>query len=87
MTNNKKEENIQKRDVEVPGIKIAAKVFMVISCVVMGLWIITLAWTIPMTSSYSRKINNNEPVSIGFKICTLLFVNVIAGILMLCSKD
>ena len=70
-----------------PGIKIAAKVFMVISCVVMGLWIITLAWTIPMTSSYSRKINSNEPVSVGFKICTLLFINVIAGILMLCSKD
>lgn len=69
------------------GLKKVAKIFMIISCVVMGLWIITLAWTIPMTMSYSKKIENGEPVTTGFKVCTLLFVNVIAGVLMLCCND
>ena len=64
-----------------------AKVFMIISTVFMGLYIIPLIWCLPMTLSLSRKLKNNEPISIGFKICILLFVNTIAGILLLCMKD
>ena len=69
------------------GLATAAKVLMIISTIVMGLYIIPLAWCLPMTISYSKKIKNNIPVSTGFKVCTLLFVNTIAGILMLCDKD
>lgn len=68
-------------------LQIVAKVFMIISCVVTGFYLIPLAWTIPMTIHYCNKIKNNEPVGTGFKICTLLFVNTVAGILMLCDKD
>ena len=35
----------------------------------------------------SRYINEKKPVSVGFKVCTLLFVSLIAGILMLCDSD
>jgi uncharacterized membrane protein YvbJ len=64
-----------------------AKIFMIISTVVMGLYLIPLAWCLPMTISYCNKIKNGEPVSTGFKICTWLFVNTIAGIVMLCDSD
>ena len=30
-------------------------------------------------------VEENRPVSTGFKVCTLIFVNIIAGILMLCD--
>ena len=74
---------------QVSGLATAAKVFMIIGTVVMGLtlWLIPLAWCIPMTVSYFKKIANGEPISTGFKVCTLLFVNVVSGILMLCDKE
>ena len=64
-----------------------ALVFMIISCVGYGMFLIPLAWTIPMTISYSNKIKNGEEITIGFKICCLLFVSLIAGILMLCDSS
>ena len=45
------------------------------------------AWCIPMGEVYSRKIKNGEQVGTGFKVCTLLFVSWIAGILMLCDEN
>lgn len=69
------------------GMQTACKVLMIISTVVMGLYLIPLAWCIPMTVSYSNKIKTGQPISTGFKVCTLLFVNTIAGILMLVDKD
>ena len=64
-------------------LKTVAKIFMILSTVFMGFALIPLAWCIPMTVIYCKKVNNNEPVGIGFKICSLLFVSLIAGILML----
>ena len=74
-------------EAEVSGLAIAAKVLMIISTVVMGLYLIPLAWCLPMTISYSKKLKRGEPISTGFKVCTLLFVNTIGGILMLCDKS
>ena len=64
-----------------------AKVFMIISCIAMSIYIIPLLWTIPMTVSLSKKLKNNEPISVGFKICTFLFCNTISGILLLCMNS
>lgn len=64
-----------------------AKVFMILGCIFNAFWIISLVWTIPMTTSYTSKINSGESVGVGFKICSLLFVNLIAGILMLCDNN
>lgn len=66
---------------------IVAKIFMIISCVASGFSLIPLCWTIPMTIHYCNAIKNNEKVGVGFKVCSLLFVNVVAGILMLCDND
>ena len=60
------------------------KIFMIIGCVATGWALIPLLWTIPMTTYAIRKLNNHEPIGLGFKICTLLFVNLIAGIMLLC---
>ena len=67
----------------------ATKVFMILGTIVMGLtgYLIPLAWCIPMTVVYFKKIKNNQPISTAFKICSLLFVSLVAGILMLCDKD
>ncbi len=62
-----------------------AKVFMIIGCIAYGWTLIPLCWTIPMTVSYFKHVNSGVPVSVGFKVCSLLFVNLIAGILMLCD--
>ncbi len=64
-----------------------AKIFMIISCVTVGWTLIPLAWCIPMTVSYCRKIKNKEPISVSFKVCTLIFVSTVSGILMLCDDD
>ena len=52
-----------------------------------GLGLIPLAWQIPMTISISRKLENNEYISTAFKVCTLLFVSIVSGILLLCFED
>lgn len=65
----------------------ATKVFLIISCIFQGIYIIPLAWCLPITISYFKKIKNNQPIGTGLKVCTLLFVNLIAGILMLCDNN
>jgi len=73
---------------EESGMKIAIKVFLIIGCVSSAaFYLIPLAWTIPMTVHYFNSLKDNKPVGTGFKVCTLLFVSMIAGILMLCDKD
>ncbi|MCM1195264.1 MAG: hypothetical protein NC099_06280 [Corallococcus sp.] len=46
-----------------------------------------LAWMIPLTVKVSNKIKNRLPISIALKVCTLIFVSLVAGILLLCSND
>lgn len=68
-------------------VSLVALVFMILSCVAAGWLLIPLCWMIPMTVSYNRRRTNKEPVSTAFKICTLLFVNLIAGILMIVDDE
>ncbi len=68
-------------------VQTVAKVFMILGCIVSAFYfLIPLCWTIPMTVKYCRSIEQNQPVSTAFKICSLLFVNLVAGILMLCDN-
>ena len=71
------------------GLTATARAFMVVGTVVMSLcfYLIPLAWCLPMTLVYFKKTKRGEKVSTGFKVCSLLFVNTIAGILMLCEKE
>lgn len=68
-------------------LKTIAYVFMVIACVVYAWTLVPLIWLIPMTLKVNRARKENLPLSLAFKVCTLLFANFIAGILLLCDKD
>ena len=72
---------------EISEAKKVAKGFMIFATVIQGVYLIPLLWCIPMTISYSNKIKRGKPVSTGFKVCVLLFVNIVAGIIMLCDRD
>ncbi len=63
--------------------KLAAFVLMLISTIVMGCFLIPLIWCIPMTVKCYKAYKNNTKLSIGFSICTLLFVDIISGVLLL----
>lgn len=67
--------------------QLLAKIFMIIGTVAMGWLIIPLAWCLPLTISYWNKVKTKQPVSTGFKVCSLLFVSMLAGIFMLCDNE
>lgn len=77
------EEKVSQND----SLTTAIKVFLIIGCVLRGTFVISLAWCIPMTVYAFKKLDNHEPIGIGFKVCTLLFVDLIAGILLLCQDS
>lgn len=80
-TNSKKSKNIS-------STRYTAKVFAIIGTIFSAfLYLIPLCWTIPMTVCLSDKIKNGEEISVGFKICVLLFLNTISGILLLCDQN
>lgn len=66
---------------------IVVKVFLILGCVAQGWAIFPLAWCLPITISIFRRLRDNQPISMGLKICTLIFVNLIAGICLLCMND
>lgn len=67
--------------------KLAAFVFCLISTIAMGWCLIPLAWCIPMTVAVYNAYKYNKPLSVGFKVCTLIFVSLIGGILLLCDSE
>ena len=69
------------------GLAIAAKIFLIIGTIAQGWLLLPLAWCLPITISVCNKMKRNEPVGTGLKICSLLFVNTIGGILLLCRSD
>lgn len=80
---NKQKQNQPATD----GLAIAAKIFLIIGCIAIGWMIIPLAWLLPITISIFNKLNRGEPIGTGLKVCALLFVNTIAGILLLCRSE
>lgn len=63
-------------------------VFLILGCIAgAGAFLIPLAWCIPITVAVKNRMDNNEPVSTALKVCTLIFVNIVAGILLLCLND
>ncbi|MDR2636337.1 MAG: hypothetical protein LBB95_00570 [Mycoplasmataceae bacterium] len=59
-------------------------IFMVISCVCVGIFLVPLLWLIPMTLATKKSITDNQPhVTLG--VCQLFFAGLIPGIFMLVS--
>ena len=64
-----------------------AEVFMIIGTIIRGFFLFPLCWCIPMTVHYYKVIDRKSQPSIAFKICSLIFVSLIGGILMLVDFD
>ncbi len=62
--------------------KLAAKIFLIIG-MVFGFWTI-----LPLVFGFMtlKKMKNDEEIPMWLKVCDLLFVNLIAGILLLVDK-
>ncbi len=63
--------------------KTAAKIFLIIG-MVFGFWTI-----LPLVFGFMTlgKMKRNEEIPMWLKVCDILFVNVIGGILLLVDKD
>ncbi len=65
------------------SIQTAAFVFMILGTIALAfVYLFPLCWCVPMTMHYNSCMKNNQQASLGFAICSLLFVSPIAGILM-----
>ena len=65
------------------GLDLAIKILMIIPTVACGFLLIPLIWMVPMTMHAFKQAEKNEPYGIGFSICSLIFVDPIAGVLMI----
>ena len=59
---------------------------MILAWILQSSAIFSFVFRLCMTISYSRKIDERQPISVGFKLCTLFLLSPVAGILMLCDN-
>ena len=64
-----------------------AWILMILSTIASGFFLIPLCWCLPMTLKVKRARDEGEELSLGFKICVLIFVNTISGILLLVGDE
>lgn len=67
--------------------KMVAFVFCLIGTITLGFALIPLIWCIPMTVKVYNAWKYNEKVSVAFSVCTVLFVSLIGGLLLLISDE
>lgn len=67
-------------------LRLVAFILNVILTVCMAMFIIPLAWMIPMTVHSWGIYKGKKPNTVAFGVCTLLFLSLISGILLLVSK-
>ncbi len=67
--------------------KLAAFILCVLSTIAIGWLLIPLIWCIPMTVSVYKAYKGEKELSTGFNVCVLLFLNLIAGILLLVDNQ
>lgn len=86
---NKEEHERQKKKEQINLlVKEIAFVFMILSCICWGFIIIPLFWMIPMTIHYYNNcIKLKRPTTMFFKVCTLLFCNIISGLIMIFGEQ
>lgn len=70
------------------GLLMAAFILNIVCTVLLAVFILPLAWCIPMTVRSYGIYKGKKPNTVAFGVCTLLFVSLISGILMLVAdKD
>lgn len=68
------------------GLRLAAFILCILSTVAVCWLIVPLAWMIPMTVHCYGIYKGTKANTTGFGVCTLIFVSLIGGILLLVSK-
>ncbi|MDO4182210.1 MAG: zinc-ribbon domain-containing protein [Coriobacteriia bacterium] len=68
-------------------LRLIAFILNIISTVSMGLLILPLAWTIPMTVHSYGIYKGTKQSTTAFAVCDLIFVNLISGILLLVADS
>ena len=61
-------------------------ILCILSCIAICWAVIPLAWAIPMTVHSWGIYKGTKPNTTAFGVCTLIFVNIIGGILLLVSN-
>lgn len=59
------------------------KILMIIITIICGLAIIPLLWMVPMTVTALDRIKKGEPYGLVLSICTLLFMGIAPGVIMI----
>jgi len=67
-------------------LRLVAFIFCLISTVCIGWTLIPLAWMIPMTVISYGIYKGTKKNTVAFGVCTLIFVSLVAGILLLVAK-
>lgn len=62
-------------------------VFCIVNTVIAGFALLPLAWMLPMTLGISDRLKEKREISIAYKVCTMLFVSVIGGLLLLLADE
>lgn len=66
-------------------LRLVAFILALISTISMGFAIIPLAWMIPMTVMTWQIYKGKRANTVGFGVCSLIFLNLVSGILLLVS--
>ena len=69
------------------GMRIAIQIFMILGIISSCWLLIPLIWTIPMYLKTMKYLRGEAQMSTGYKVCVLLFDNLIAGILLLIVEN
>lgn len=67
-------------------LKLIAFIFSLISTISIGWTIIPLAWMIPMTVITYGIYKGTKKNTTAFGVCSLIFVSIVSGILLLVAK-
>ncbi|WP_139652786.1 DUF2510 domain-containing protein [Raoultibacter phocaeensis] len=67
-------------------LRLVAFILCVLSTISVGWALIPLAWMIPMTVHCWGLYKGTKANTTAFGVCTLIFVNIVSGILLLVSK-
>ncbi|MFZ1301264.1 MAG: hypothetical protein WAQ27_01635 [Candidatus Microsaccharimonas sp.] len=67
-------------------LKLVAFIFNLVSTISIGWTIIPLAWMIPMTIISYGIYKGTKKNTTAFGVCTLLFLSLVGGILLLVAK-
>lgn len=67
-------------------LRLVAFILNIVTTVGIGWTIIPLAWMIPMTVISHGIYKGTKKNTVAFGVCTLLFMNLVSGILLLVSK-